>query len=277
MDAPAKLTVSLQVTGVRDDGYHLLDSEMVTLDLADTLEIAERRPDGRSHLEVVADWPDGAGAWRDLSVGPVDRQPGDPGAGRRRPSRPGCGWSSASRPGRGSGAGRPMPPPFCGGPGAPTPAVAAGLGADVPFCVAGGRARVSGIGEVVEPLPYEDQSFVLLLPPFGVDTAAVYRAWDRLAGEGRPPEPVPCQRPRGSRPGRRAAARRLARALEDATGLHRIIWPAAARRGSSRGMRRTLGVERPRVAGARGTTCTAGGDEDDACAGWGAAVTVGTG
>ena len=67
-------------------------------------------------------------------------------------------------------------------------AVAAGLGADVPFCVAGGRARVAGIGEVVQPLTYEDRSFVLLLPPFGVDTVAVYRAWDRLSGEGRLPE-----------------------------------------------------------------------------------------
>ncbi|HZN13442.1 MAG TPA: 4-(cytidine 5'-diphospho)-2-C-methyl-D-erythritol kinase, partial [Acidimicrobiales bacterium] len=35
--ARAKLTLSLRVVGVRDDGYHLLDAEMVTLDLADTL------------------------------------------------------------------------------------------------------------------------------------------------------------------------------------------------------------------------------------------------
>ena len=35
--ALAKLTLSLRVTGVRPDGYHLLDAEMVTLDLADTL------------------------------------------------------------------------------------------------------------------------------------------------------------------------------------------------------------------------------------------------
>ena len=37
--APAKLTWSLHVTGVRADGRHLLDAEMVTLDLADTLEL----------------------------------------------------------------------------------------------------------------------------------------------------------------------------------------------------------------------------------------------
>ena len=56
--------------------------------------------------------------------------------------------------------------------------VAASLGADVPFCVVGGRARVEGIGERVTPLPFEPRDYLLLLPPFGVDTAAVYRAWD---------------------------------------------------------------------------------------------------
>ena len=35
--APAKLTVSLRVTGVRPDGYHLIDAEMVTLDYGDVL------------------------------------------------------------------------------------------------------------------------------------------------------------------------------------------------------------------------------------------------
>ncbi len=57
-------------------------------------------------------------------------------------------------------------------------AVAARLGADVPFCVVGGRARVEGVGERVTPLPFEARDYLLLLPPFGVDTAAVYRAWD---------------------------------------------------------------------------------------------------
>src|SRR3954451_20218816 len=35
--APGKLTLSLRVTVRRDAGYHVLDAEMVTLDLADTL------------------------------------------------------------------------------------------------------------------------------------------------------------------------------------------------------------------------------------------------
>ena len=58
------------------------------------------------------------------------------------------------------------------------PAVAARLGSDVPFCLVGGRARVQGLGERVTPLPFEAREYLLLVPPFGVDTARVYRAWD---------------------------------------------------------------------------------------------------
>lgn len=60
--------------------------------------------------------------------------------------------------------------------------VAVSLGADVPFCVVGGRARVGGIGEIVEPLPFVPRSFTLLTPPLAVSTPAVYRAWDDLGG-----------------------------------------------------------------------------------------------
>ena len=66
--------------------------------------------------------------------------------------------------------------------GARDPAVAAGLGADVPFCVVGGRALVSGIGEVVEPLGFEAFTAVLVTPAIAVSTSEVYRAWDALGG-----------------------------------------------------------------------------------------------
>jgi len=180
--APAKLTVSLQVTGVRDDGYHLLDSVMVTLDLADTLEISEA-PDGRSRLEVVPDWPRGAGPWRDLSVGPpADNLVTRALAATGRAAR--VRLVKCIPPGAGLGGGSADAAAVLRWAGCTDPGVAAGLGADVPFCLVGGRARVSGIGELVEPLPYAAQSFVLLLPPFGVDTAAVYRAWDVRAAAG---------------------------------------------------------------------------------------------
>src|SRR2546428_14007500 len=39
--ALAKLTLSLRVVGVRADGMHLIDAEMVTLDFADALTFSE--------------------------------------------------------------------------------------------------------------------------------------------------------------------------------------------------------------------------------------------
>ncbi|HTE66347.1 MAG TPA: 4-(cytidine 5'-diphospho)-2-C-methyl-D-erythritol kinase, partial [Candidatus Binatia bacterium] len=37
LEAPAKLNLSLRVVGRRPDGYHLLETEMVLLELADRL------------------------------------------------------------------------------------------------------------------------------------------------------------------------------------------------------------------------------------------------
>ena len=56
LEAPAKLTVSLRVTGVSDDGYHLIDAEMVTLELSDALLIV---PATRSSLEVTGPYATG--------------------------------------------------------------------------------------------------------------------------------------------------------------------------------------------------------------------------
>ena len=50
LSAPAKLTLSLRVVGLRGDGYHLVDAEMVAIDLSDRLVISNG--DG---LQVVAD------------------------------------------------------------------------------------------------------------------------------------------------------------------------------------------------------------------------------
>ncbi|MFI0461938.1 MAG: 4-(cytidine 5'-diphospho)-2-C-methyl-D-erythritol kinase, partial [Ilumatobacteraceae bacterium] len=39
--APAKLTLSLVITGVRSDGFHLIEAEMVSLDIADVIDITD--------------------------------------------------------------------------------------------------------------------------------------------------------------------------------------------------------------------------------------------
>mgnify|MGYP003346338323 CR=1 FL=1 len=51
--AHAKLTRTLRVIGVRHDGYHLIDAEMVTLALADSLEISPHDEDRPPRIEVT--------------------------------------------------------------------------------------------------------------------------------------------------------------------------------------------------------------------------------
>lgn len=170
--ARAKLTLSLRVTGVRDDGYHLLDSEMITLDLADRLSIGPG--DGLTVTGLGADGPV-PGDHENLvkrALRLVDRRAAVH-LDKRIPTGAGLGGGSADAAAVLRWAG-------CSDPG-----VAARLGADVPFCLTGGRARVSGVGEVVEPLPFEEvagQEYTLLTPPLHVSTVEVYRAWDALGG-----------------------------------------------------------------------------------------------
>jgi 4-diphosphocytidyl-2-C-methyl-D-erythritol kinase len=166
--APAKLTVSLRVTGVRDDGYHLIDAEMVTLDLVDELEITDG--DG---LEIVG----GAGlpveADDDNLVRKALRAVGRQAhvvLHKRIPAGGGLGGGSADAAA------------ILRWAGCDDLAVATALGADVPFCLLGGRARVTGIGDGLAPLLPVDRTWTLLTPPFGVSTPAVYRAWDELGG-----------------------------------------------------------------------------------------------
>jgi 4-diphosphocytidyl-2-C-methyl-D-erythritol kinase len=59
---------------------------------------------------------------------------------------------------------------------------AAKLGADISFCLVGGRARVTGIGELIAPLTHVDRHVTLIIPPLAISTPAAYRAWDDLGG-----------------------------------------------------------------------------------------------
>ena len=63
--------------------------------------------------------------------------------------------------------------------------VATGVGADVPFFLHGGRARAEGRGERLTALETQHTWFALAWPRIELSTAAVYRAWDELKGEGR--------------------------------------------------------------------------------------------
>jgi 4-diphosphocytidyl-2-C-methyl-D-erythritol kinase len=168
LDASAKLTLSLRVTGTRPDGYHLLDAEMVTLDLVDTLRFDEG--DG---LDIGGAAGEGV---------PTD----DANIVRRALALIGrkahVTIDKRIPPGGGLGGGSADAAAVLRWAGVDDVGLALQLGADVPFCLLGGRARVTGVGEILEPLPRERRVFTLVLPPFGCSTAGVYRKWDELGG-----------------------------------------------------------------------------------------------
>lgn len=187
--ALAKLTRSLEVVGRRDDGYHLISSEMVTLDFGDDLELCDPdEPEGPSGLEVV-DSISWVGA-----TGPGDGAPplavptGEENLvlralavlGRRARVR----LSKRIPPGAGLGGGSADAAAVLRWAGVGDPLVAARLGADVPFCVVGGRALVGGIGEQLVQLEPDESCYVLLTPSLSVSTALVYRAFDEVGPGG---------------------------------------------------------------------------------------------
>jgi 4-diphosphocytidyl-2-C-methyl-D-erythritol kinase len=167
--APAKLTLTLRITGTRDDGYHLLDADMVSLDLADALTI-DPTGDGITVGGPYADGvptDDGNLIARALAL--VERTAAVH-VDKHIPHGGGLGGGSADAAAILRWAGF-------------TDLVAASqLGADIPFCLVGGRARVRGIGEIVQPEPHRSMVITLVVPPLHVSTPAVYRAWDALGG-----------------------------------------------------------------------------------------------
>jgi 4-diphosphocytidyl-2-C-methyl-D-erythritol kinase len=167
LSAPAKLTLSLRVVGVRGDGLHRIDAEMVTVDLTDTLRLGDG--DG---VTFVGPHAEGLESGDDL----VTRALALVGATAR------VEVDKHIPPGTGLGGGSADAAAILRWFGFDDVEAAARLGADVPFCVLGGRARVTGIGEVLQPLPHEERTFTLLTPPRHCATAAVYQAWDDLGG-----------------------------------------------------------------------------------------------
>ena len=171
--APAKVTLSLRLTGVRDDGYHLIDAEMVSIEWGDTLTITDLGTGADEGTRLSADGPFAAGMPLD-DTNLVARALVL--AGRRAHVH----LHKALPHGGGLGGGSSDAAAVLRWAGYSDVVGASRLGADVSFCLVGGRARVSGIGEIVEPLPFEPLDLTLVVPPLAVSTPAAYRAWDEM-------------------------------------------------------------------------------------------------
>ncbi len=181
--APAKINLTLHVTGRRPDGYHLLDSLVVFTEIGDRVSLCP----GPLSLEVTGPFAAGLDARADNLCLRAARLVGAEVAitlEKNLPVASGIGGGSADAAAvlRALDA-RPENP--------------ASLGADVPACLLSQPLRMRGVGELLEPLPaLPPFHLVLVNPGQGVATPDVFRAlaqrenapmpaltgWDDLAG-----------------------------------------------------------------------------------------------
>jgi 4-diphosphocytidyl-2-C-methyl-D-erythritol kinase len=189
--ARAKINLYLHVTGRRDDGYHQLESLVVFADAGDRLEAA---PAQALTLEIVG--PQAAG----LDAGPgnlvmraakalADRLGGEFGAKlkleKNLPVASGIGGGSADA----AAAIKLLARLWGANPGQhDLSGMALELGADVPVCLYGQPAIMSGIGERIEAAEgVPDFPAVLVNPGVHVSTPAVFKA---RTGEFSKPAPI---------------------------------------------------------------------------------------
>ena len=199
--APAKVNLGLRVVGRRPDGYHLLESLFAPLDLADVLQIriepgrptavevrlagaADGVPRGGENLAARAArrFLEAAGVAAHVAIALEKRIPAGAGLG---------GGSSDA-----AAVLRALADRFANTlSSSELAAIALELGADVPFFLDPRPARVTGIGERIEPLgrlPALDLLLVTPAPPLA--TAAVFRAYDAALTPGGPGRRMPALR-----------------------------------------------------------------------------------
>ena len=175
---PAKVNLFLAV-GPRDaSGYHPLRTVFQAVGLFDELRVERTREDSfRCDDPSVPADNTVVRAWRllreILTVPPLAVE-----LAKSIPAQSGLGGGSSDAAGlmRAVAAltgGGPSPSEFL--------SVARAVGADVPFFLVGGRARGTGYGDSVEPLPDpEPEWFVIVRPNVGCSTPAMFAALDRL-------------------------------------------------------------------------------------------------
>ena len=177
LEAFAKVNRHLHVLGKRGDGAHEIDTLFQTIDLTDRLTISEAETlslsvddsrlsagDDNLVLRAARALRTAAGVTAGAALRLEKRIPWGAGLGG------GSADAAAALLGLSALWNVPSSPETL-------QPVAAAIGADVTFFLHGGRARGTGRGELIEPLPdLPDEWLVLLFPPFAMLTPDVYRA-----------------------------------------------------------------------------------------------------
>ena len=177
LPAPAKLNLFLHVVGRRPDGYHELQTVFQFVDLADRVRIARRNDPLLRRTTAIP----GVDEAHDLAIRAArilrDASGVEEGADiaieKRIPLGGGLGGGSSDAAATLVGLNRLW---RLGMDTDRLAKLAVKLGADVPVFVRGRAAWAESVGERLIPLALEQPWYVLILLPFPVSTAAVFRA-----------------------------------------------------------------------------------------------------
>ncbi len=179
--AYAKINLGLRIRSRHADGYHPLRGVFQTIDWRDDLTVEDSDEDGMEVPGGGAPEDETNLAWRAVAAARDagdDAQPTRIVLTKRIPSPAGLGGGSADAAAALNLAARRFSVSFDD-----VRRIAVDLGSDVPFAVVGGTAIVTGRGEFVSPQPDASGfAFAIVVPPISLDTASVYRSWDRLEG-----------------------------------------------------------------------------------------------
>jgi len=176
--AYAKINYHLAITGIREDGYHLLDTWMQTVSLFDELTLEEAEdlilqtdlfPGPRNlAYRAAALLQAHASIEKGARITLKKHIPAGAGLGGGSADAAAVLWGLNELWGLKLSLPSLIP-------------LAAKLGADVPFALVGGLARCRGVGEILEPstglTPYP---MLLVFPGEGVSTVECYRVFDQL-------------------------------------------------------------------------------------------------
>ena len=190
IQAFAKLNLTLDILGKREDGYHDLRMVMQSITLADTLTLEENRGEGLRVSANLRFLPTGeknlaaAAAlrfWEALGREPEDL---DIRIEKRIPVCAGMAGGSSDAAAVLRALNQRSGEPF-----SPKELARLGerVGSDVPYCVLGGTALAEGRGEVLTPLPPLPRCWVVACKPdFPISTPELFAQADRVKLRRRP-------------------------------------------------------------------------------------------
>ena len=185
MPGRAKLNLDLAVVARTHDGFHEVRTRMQAIALHDLLELARAEsttmttsgshaidPTNNSVLEAHKSMQDATGTELPTKFHLIKRIP------------PGSGMGGASSDAAAAIRGLVAIHDLKATADLDLAKIAASVGADVPFFLIGGAAQAEGRGDRLVPLPKETAWFAIAWPEIELSTAAVYRAWDEVQGDG---------------------------------------------------------------------------------------------